>query len=329
MSIFVFSRPLFRLAFLAAALVLSTLSASEAGALSPKDPLFVAPKALPAALNRDHHQVSILDVRKESAFAAGHLPRAQHIEWEDTRAGIFERGSLIGGKLPKDLGALVTLFAEHGVSLERPVLVCGAPSSGWGEEGRIAWTLLYLGHQNVHILDGGCAASPLATHKNVERVDGKAWTPKVNARIRAQRAAVVAAVKAQRVGDAKAPQILDVRTREEFAGATPYFEARGGHIQGAKHLHYQALLDDRGRLLPRDQLRAKLKRAGLDLDRPVIAYCTGGVRSAWAALALRSADVEAANYDGSMWEWAADARLPMALPKADETRAKATPSPSE
>lgn len=296
-------------------IVLATFAlAPQAAALSASDPLFIAPNKLPKALNQASHAVAILDVRPQKDFAKGHLPRAQHMEWEDTRAGIFERGSLIGGKLPDDLGALVALFAEHGVSLERPVLVCGAPSSGWGEEGRIAWTLLYLGHPNVHILDGGCAASSLATQTTVSTVVGKAWAPKRLGTLRAVASDVVAAVKAHQAGNLAAPQILDVRTAEEFAGATPYFEARGGHVTGAKHLHYKALLDDKGRLLPRDQLRAKLKAVGLSLDRPIIAYCTGGVRSAWAALALREAGVQAANYDGSMWEWAADSRYPMERP---------------
>ena len=80
-------------------------------------------------------------------------------------------------------------------------------------------------------------------------------------------------------------------------------------------------------------IRQRLKRlkdsgilkvaAGIDPDRPVIAYCTGGVRSAWAALVLSRAGVATANYDGSMWEWAADASLPMTDPSASTVAAPA------
>ena len=45
---------------------------------------------------------------------------------------------------------------------------------------------------------------------------------------------------------------------------------------------------------------------GAPLDRPVVTYCTGGVRSAFVAAALTSAGyVDVRNYAGSWWEYAA------------------------
>lgn len=298
---------------LAPLLVAAAAHAETAEPFRTGAPLFVAPETLPATLNRKGVDVAILDVRPDADFRRGHLPRAQSLKWEQTRAGVFERGSLIGGKLPEDLSALVRTFAVHGVRLDRPVLVCGAPNSGWGEEGRVAWALQYLGHSRVFILDGGCGASALATETETKRVAGKMWAPKLKSQMRALKNDVRRAVALE---ENIAPQILDVRTREEYDGATPYFEARGGHIQRARHLHYSDLLDDNGRVLSNASVRAKLAAAGLDPSRPVIAYCTGGVRSAWASLVLQRAGVATANYDGSMWEWAADASLPMTDPSA-------------
>jgi len=108
-----------------------------------------------------------------------------------------------------------------------------------------------------------------------------------------------------------AAAVLDVRTREEWNGATPYFESRGAHIPGAVHLEWKELLDTTGRLDP-EAARAKLRTAGLDPSKPVITYCTAGVRAAEAWVILRAlgySDVR--NYDGSWYEWSADDRRPV------------------
>ena len=95
---------------------------------------------------------TVLDTRGAMDFLRGHLPGAVRVDW---------RIGTIGGPLSGKLGPaepVAAAFAELGVSLGRPVLVVGAWSEGWGEEGRIAWDLVYLGHADVHVLRGGMAS---------------------------------------------------------------------------------------------------------------------------------------------------------------------------
>jgi len=100
--------------------------------------------------------------------------------------------------------------------------------------------------------------------------------------------------------------VLDVRSDEEWRGATPYHEARGGHIPGAVHLEWKELLDRRGRIDP-DAARARLLAAGIKRSDRVITYCTSGVRSAEVWVILRTLGyAEVRNYDGSWFEWSAD-----------------------
>jgi thiosulfate/3-mercaptopyruvate sulfurtransferase len=102
------------------------------------------------------------------------------------------------------------------------------------------------------------------------------------------------------------PLLIDSREPREFKGATPYGETRGGHLPGAINLHYRALLDARGRLLPRSRLRAKLGKLGIKKSQPLIIYCTGGVRSGWLTVVLAHLGYRnVKNYPGSMWQWAA------------------------
>jgi thiosulfate/3-mercaptopyruvate sulfurtransferase len=51
---------------------------------------------------------------------------------------------------------------------------------------------------------------------------------------------------------------------------------------------------------------ALLKSVGVTRHKAIIAYCTGGVRSAWlVAVLVELGYRDARNYAGSLWQWAA------------------------
>ena len=98
---------------------------------------------------------------------------------------------------------------------------------------------------------------------------------------------------------------LDARTDLEFRGATPYGSPVGGHLKGARHLEWSSLLEG-DKLLSKEALLARFAERGVTPDTPTFIYCTGGVRSAFVYLALRSLEArEVRNYDGSWWAWSA------------------------
>ena len=87
--------------------------------------------------------------------------------------------------------------------------------------------------------------------------------------------------------------LLDVRSPVEFAGEAGYpCDPRQGHIEGAVNV-------------PLDELQYDVTAALCDLDsaRPIVAYCHSGQRSEVAAALLRSAGLDAVNYEGSWHEW--------------------------
>ena len=77
------------------------------------------------------------------------------------------------------------------------------------------------------------------------------------------------------------PQVLDVRTPEEFAA---------GRVPGAV-------------LIPHDQLASRLDQ--LDKSRPVIVYCRSGRRSTLAETVLRGAGFDVTQLQGSWQAWQA------------------------
>jgi len=264
-------------------------------------------------------EVGVLDARSAKEFEAGHVSGARHVDWREwtlEKPGLL--GALFGhparwGRVPPPDALLENRLRALGLSNARPVLVVGAPG-GWGEEGRVAWNLLYWGAAEVWLLDGGFQAWRADPARPVETGAPRETPPgDFVLRVRAERRIETAALKAAL--DAKSTALLDARTPAEFAGETMSGQKRGGHLPGARLVPEKSLYDKEGRYVGADELR-RLVRLGPDEEngsggRPVT-YCTGGVRSALLAVLLEARlGILAANYDGSLWEWSADPSLPL------------------
>lgn len=251
--------------------------------------LFVQPQSIPP-------DAVILDARPASEYRAGHVPGAVRVSWSRYRDGWFRVG-----RLPDNLDKLARKLEKLGVDDERPVVVYDAAHEGWGQAGRVAWMIGYLGHEDVRILDGGYAAwvdnggEPTTDRPDVER---GSFTVQTRSSWRATIDDVQHATENDDV------VILDVRSEKEYEGARPYFSKRGGHIPGARHLYWKDLLDEDGKR--RTDVSDLMSDLGIDPDTQVITYCTGGVRSAEVLFLLSEAGYKVRNYDGSWWEWSAD-----------------------
>ena len=248
------------------------------------------------------HEATVLDARGRDATPP-FIPGAVRFDWRDHVSGGVRSGRLA------EPAKVAAALQQLGVANDRAVLVYGAARDGWGEEARAWWTLRYLGVREVRILDGGLRAWRRAGHPT----DSKPGTAKVRGRLRVTLEAGlrVDTDAVARLRDGRA-RILDVRRAEEYAGATPYWSSRGGHVPGARHLHWKAVLDADGFLRPAAELEQRFAAAGVTRGTPVVTYCTGGVRSAFVQAALVHLGYAAvANYDGSWWAWSARADLPV------------------
>lgn len=246
----------------------------------------------------------LLDARAAEQYAAGHVAGAVPVPWQLFSA----EGDVERGRLHPDDAVLQAAVDGLGVRGDTPVRVVGDPVLGWGEDGRIVWTLRTLGHTDVALVDGGHAALVSAG----AAVDGQAVRPPTGDFVIERRDdwSIETAELRELLADGAVERgevvLIDAREAREYAGETPYGESRGGHVPGAVHLHYRALLTAQGFLRPIEALRTILDGRGARPEVPVVVYCTGGVRSGWfvaALTALGHADVR--NYPGSMWAWAA------------------------
>ena len=236
---------------------------------------------------------TVLDARGPSYYT-GHVPGAAQVSWRIGTAGGTD------GSLSDPAGAAAAL-AALGVDAGRAVLVVGDWDRGWGEEGRIAWDLLYLGHQDVHVLQGGMAAwiGPVQYLPPSVTPGTFIAAPREGLRATAEEIGMM------RQGGSG---ILDVRDPAEYAGATLHGEAWGGHIPGAISVPWRTLLSGEGFYKagssfflddaesPHGDSVSSLLHAGA-------VYCTGGVRSALAWVILTDLGYPVAHYDGGWWDW--------------------------
>jgi molybdopterin/thiamine biosynthesis adenylyltransferase/rhodanese-related sulfurtransferase len=88
--------------------------------------------------------------------------------------------------------------------------------------------------------------------------------------------------------------LLDVREAEEWSG---------GHVPGALHI-------------PRGFLEQRIEERATDCARPIVAYCAGGTRSAFAVRTLQDMGyVNTASLAGGFAKWK-EAGLPITIPRA-------------
>ena len=99
-----------------------------------------------------------------------------------------------------------------------------------------------------------------------------------------------------------------------YDGSAPTRYSRRGHIPASRSLPGRGLLDEAGRVLPAEELAAKVGAVLDTSDSPVVLYCGGGISAAGAALALTLLGrTDVSVYDGSLEEWSKDPARPLEL----------------
>ncbi len=252
---------------------------------------------------------TVVDGREQSDFRRAHIPSASRISWQDLVDGDRD------GALVDDDEVLSERLQEAGISHDQPVIVYGgwANDGAWGEEGRLFWTLEYLGHQDVQILEGGLSAWRDAAQEISRLTSSSPDRGDFEVQRQTSRRASTDAI-AQSLPDSSI-QLIDTREPGEYRGEPKYGEERGGHIPSAIHLWWRQLFDDDGQLHSPEQIHALLEAQDIDLDEPIAAYCTGGIRSGFVYAVLRALGADQPmNYDASMWEWTAQSELPLSTP---------------
>ena len=243
------------------------------------------------------------------------IPGARAVFWKDLAWHPLERELATGEQLSQ---RLFDLGAGEGSR----IVLAGDPTQF---AAYVLWTLRVRGFTDIAYLDGGleawkAAGAPTADQVQVDREAAATPLPvpeptPEHQQLRIGRDDVRALLDDDDV------VLLDYRTPQEYAGERvsgptapiDHGAERHGRIPGAKPLFFRELLDDRGRLKPRDELQDLVAKSVDGDPRLIINYCRLSHRSTlgWIALSEVLGYDNVRVYDGSWTEWGSIVGFPI------------------
>lgn len=248
----------------------------------------------------------LLDTRgSATAYMAHHIDGAVHLPPET----FYREVGGIRGMFP-GVEEMSRLLREAGVSNGSRVVIYDQENALWAS--RLFWSLEYLGHRNVAVLNGGLSKW---------RAEGR---PVRSGTQRAREPGTFEADPQEHLlvdgswieANLEEPDvtILDTRSQEEYTGAEVH-AARGGHIPGAELQNWVVNLTEESGLtvFKSKEALSQIYADHIDGSGPTITHCQTGVRGSHTYLVLRYLGAEeVALYDGSWEEWGNEERFPVA-----------------
>jgi len=234
-------------------------------------------------------------------YELGHIPNAGFAEL---------KGELCKTRGPVEFDLLspqqfCDVMGGLGVGDDSRVVLYDASYTAWAA--RVWWMLRWVGFDQAAILDGGLAAwTSTGNELSLEPVSrqAKKLTPKPRPELIADHDEVLAGI-----GD-DSVVLIDTLPEAFYRGEMSIYP-REGHITGAVNIDGLSLLDNRGHLLPQQELEVMHE---LDRDARVITYCGGGIVASTDAFVLtRLGFSNVAVYIASLEEWTTYPDNPMEI----------------
>jgi thiosulfate/3-mercaptopyruvate sulfurtransferase len=234
--------------------------------------------------NLPDQNLVILDTRPSPLFLYGHLSHAQSLTLEQVIQ--FDQ---FGSHLVNDEEKISSLFGSLGIDETKTVIVAGDsmdPSAA-----RIAWTLLYFGHENTHLLDANVSELQEKGFEFTKKIFSPktlSFNPKVTSKIR---------IKCDDLKEnLNKLVILDARTPQEFMM---------GHLPNSKLIPFTEGISYNGKIFQdKDFLENLFSENNISKESEIICYCTHGHRASSLFFQLLIAGYDKVKlYDGSFVEW--------------------------
>lgn len=236
-------------------------------------------------------------------FDAGHIPGSGFL---NLQKDFSVADSPYRFTLPP-LNILADAFAAHGIGDNAQVVLYSRGGMVWAT--RFWWMLRAIGFDNAAILDGGfdkwtAEGRPASTEECGYGPKTLSLNPRPGLFI--GKDTVLAAL-----GN-KGICTLNALSFDLHSGSDARY-GRPGRIPGSVNLPAASLIESETKQLIGPKAAAQaVRKAGIENDQPVIAYCGGGIAASLDAFILYQLGWDdIAIYDNSMSEWANDPSLPM------------------
>lgn len=243
----------------------------------------------------------------EQQFLESHVAGARYVHLDRDLTG--EKTGANGRHPLPSPADLIARFGRLGIENGGQVVVYDADSGMLAA--RLWWTLRYMGHDGVALLDGGFARW-VAEGRAVASGRGK-WSPTAFRGL-ARQAWRVDLDEVARGLDSPGRLLVDARSHERYRGINETLDKVGGHIPGAVSHPFQDNVSPEGTFKPAAELRAQWDSVLKGRDpKEVIMYCGSGVTACHNLLAMEIAGLAGARlFPGSWSEWSSNPSRPIA-----------------
>lgn len=229
-------------------------------------------------LIKKNKKVRVIDVRQKSEYIKGHIKTAVSLPLAD----------LLSNDTPE---SIIKILENLGISDDTPVVIYDNTFGALAA--RIAWSLKFVGHKNVSLLE-----VTYDTWKKlgleIERKSNK--YPKTSHSLDIDNSIYADASYIEDALNDKNKIIVDSRERLNFLTE---------HIPNSKNIPYTMLRSDTSILRNPSELKRFIENRGIDTNNEIITYCGSvGTLSGLAFFALRSAGIKNVKlYPKSFKEW--------------------------
>ncbi len=244
----------------------------------------------------------------ERAYQEAHIPGAIYAHLErDLSAPL----SGTNGRHPLPSAyEMAARFSQWGIDARTQVVAYD--SRGGGFAARLWWSLRYLGHYSVAILEGGFPAwerDGLPTRNGTEKRGSVQFVATVRPEMR------IDVNELQADLDSYAERLIDSRAPERYRGEEEPLDPIAGHVPGALNRFWASNLDENDRLIPENILREGFTNLiGDKRSSDFVVYCGSGVTGCFNLLVMEHLGLRGAQlFPGSWSEWCADPERPVAV----------------
>jgi thiosulfate/3-mercaptopyruvate sulfurtransferase len=256
----------------------------------------------------------VVDCRDLKDYIKGHIPGAISLgkrckkALRDKTARIF-----------RDSSKYDTLFGKVGISNDNHVVFYYGDMKTLTDATVAFWIMEYLGHDKVHVLNGGLDAWRKAGNRLDSKPEKRAATT-FKSNVVASRYGDTSEILDIAQGNKNSAQLIDSRTSNEHAGAD-IRAIRGGHVPNTtlnvSHIDTLAKAKNpkTGKMEPIAYFDPEVTSkafASLDKNKRTLAYCQTGTRSTMTYFEMRLLGFnEPANWDESWTVYGSQLSFPV------------------
>jgi thiosulfate/3-mercaptopyruvate sulfurtransferase len=250
----------------------------------------------------DNEDLIIVDCRADlfdreygkTVYIEGHIKNAHFL---DVKKDLSGEPKEHGGRSPlPELEVLKHKLESIGISNDKTIVAYDEAKLAGAE--RFWWMLKYLGHEKVHVLNGGINGWVSQGYPLTKEIPSPV---KSNFKINLNKDIITDMFEVKSNLGKAGFLIVDSRAPERYKGEVEPIDKKAGHIPGANNYHWKDVLSQEGEFISKEKLSQHFK--DLKKYKEIVLQCGSGIDACGNFIALDEIGIKTRLYLGSWSDW--------------------------